>query len=241
MPHSAATTDTEPVTDLPTDCPAPRKGLRRTLRDLANPGYHFRKMAEDFSAAYHALRNWNFTGLRSRRDALAKAFRGKFFAAFFFSGGFGLVAAGLATSVQYQTRNPYLSVVLTLVFSLVLTTMAFQAFWAVANVDFYRATASGFWGRFKQLQRDLWPIHATALRVAPVFASIAIPVNTLIAWLFSLLPNEVGAYIPMPPIVLIVNWLIIDGTFIRIMCDRFDTQSQVMADQYWTPETVAPR
>jgi hypothetical protein len=39
----------------------------------------------------------------------------------------------------------------------------------------------------------------------------------------------------MPPIVLIVNWLIIDGTFIRIMCDRFDTQSQAMADRYSVP------
>ncbi len=232
MPQPAATTDSDPVNDPSTSCPMPRKGLRKTLRDLANPVYHLRKIGEDFSAAYHALRNWNFTDIRSRRDALAKAFRGKFFAAFFFSGGFGLVAAGLATSVQYQTRNPYLAVALTLVFSLVLTTLAFQTFWAVANVDFYRTTSPNLWSRFKQLQRDLWPIHATALRVAPVFASIAFPVNGLIAWLFSLLPNEIGAHIPMPPIVLVVNWLIIDGTFIRIMCDRFDTQSQTMADRY---------
>lgn len=202
------------------------------LRNYTNPLYHCRRMGEDLAAAYHALRNWNYTTIRGDEAKLAKAFRGKLFAAFFFSGAFMIVAVALGVKTQFDTNNRYLGVFATMGYSMVLTTAAYQVFWAIANLDFYRFTSPNPWSRFLQLERDLWPVHRRALQMALVVAFVIVPINLGIAWAVGWLPAHIADYVPMGVIVAIVNVILIDSTVIRAMGDQFDAHSRVLAAQY---------
>ncbi|MCW5941530.1 MAG: hypothetical protein KIS66_04820 [Fimbriimonadaceae bacterium] len=205
------------------------------IRNYTNPLYHCRRMADDLASAYHALRNWNYTTIRHDEGRLAKAFRGKLFAAFFFSGAFMIVAVALGVKTQFDTNNRYVGVFATMAYSMILTTAAYQVFWAIANVDFYHYTERNFWARFLQLERDLWPVHRRALQMALVVAFIIVPINLGIAWAVGWLPAHVADYVPMGVIVAIVNVILIDSTVVRAMGDKFDEHSRVLAEQYAVP------
>ena len=210
------------------------RGLVRIVRNYTNPLYYLRKLVEDLRSARHAIVNWNMLEMRDKPDELAKAFRGKFLAVFFLAGPFAVVAMAISTVVQFQTRDPFLGLILFLALTQILCTIAFQVLWMIANARLYMNDYKSWWPRIKHNVLDVFPAQWTGFQAWLVIYLVAIPLNTLIIFLLKWTVPDIAHYVPMGPVAGLIDVLLFQPPFIRAMGDIFEKHSHVLARRYCT-------
>ena len=210
--------------------------LKRAL-DYLNPAYHLRRMKEDLNLMHQALRTRKTLAAPKNEEELQQLFRGRLFAAFFLSGPFGMVGAALGYAVQRWTENPWIGWIGTIFFTMTVTTAAYQLMWFLNNRDMYGG--SGSKSTFAELQRDLWPVHWFGIRTGFLFALMASPINAILIGALQLFSASMARTLPIPVLVLLVDWIVVQGTFVRLMGDFFDRHSRVLAARRFNAPTVA--
>lgn len=197
-----------------------------------DPRYHLRTIVQDIRAFGRAVQGRRHFGRHLDRQALADAFRGKLFGSFFLSGGFSFLGFVLGAIIQGITGNPWIGLFATILIGHLTSTAAFQAVWWLDNHQLYRETCHTRWGRFMELQRDLWPIHSAGFRMALAFGMLTLPLNSGILFALTTFAPAAATLIPAGLWVIGIDLLVVNGTFVRIMGDLFERYSFVLADKY---------
>lgn len=193
--------------------------LKRILPYL-NPAYHIRQMKEDLRLMRQALRTQRVFSKPHTPDELQQLFRGRLFTCFFLSGPTSFLGAGIGGVLQWMTNNAWVGLFGTILGTLLVTTIAYQVFWFFGNRRVYRVGGHFGWRGFHDLQRDLWPVHLFGAKTGLSFALVAIPINAVIIGIFEFF--GLASRLPVPLLVLIIDAIVVQGTFVRIMGDFFD-------------------
>ena len=198
----------------------------------ANPVYYYKKLKEDLGAFYRAVRNRKEFSLTLDRAALEDAFRGKLFGCFFLSGAFSFVGIAIGGALQVLTRKPSVGLFATIVLVSLICTAGYQLIWWLDNKKLYLATRDTPWGRFMELQRDLIPVHLVGFKLALIFGFLTIPINVLIIVVASAINESIAPYLPMPVLVFLIDFILVQQPLMRLMGDAFERHSKVLADKY---------
>ena len=113
------------------------------LKEFARPGYHIRKIKEDFHASIHALKNRDLEVLKDDATSLAKAIRGRLLASYFLVGPFGILGPISATYFQYNIAKHFafasvLTLIVTIVIGNLFSVIGFQVIWGFSSRALYR-------------------------------------------------------------------------------------------------------
>lgn len=194
--------------------------------------YYLRKFAEDFRSARHALRNWNLLELRDKPEEMAKTFRGKFLAVFILAGPFVGVAMAISTVLQFKTRDPFVGLIVFLVCTQILCTIAFQVLWMIANAKLYLRDYRTWGQRIIRGILDVFPVQWKGFQVWLMLYLVAIPINTAIIFLLKWSVPDIAHFVPMGPVAGVIDVILFQPPFIRAMGDFFEQQSHVLAKRY---------
>lgn len=203
----------------------------RQAFNYLNPVYHFRRLKEDLALMLHAFREIGAMAIPHDIVELQRLLRGRLFTAFFLCGPFGMVGAALGYAWQRQSQNPWFGWLGTIVFTMILTAIAYQAIWLLTNRALYAEMGLG--RKLKSLQVDLWPVHWFGIRTGGAFALLASPINAAIIGALQFFSASLARELPIPVLVLLVDWIVVQGTFMRLMGDFFDRHSTVLADRHF--------
>jgi hypothetical protein len=194
--------------------------------------YHVRRLREDLQAFASAMILRRSLGLGDDFEALVQLFRGKLFGSFFFSGAFGLVGVALGSAAQYATGSPWVGLFSTVLIAQVACTVAYQVVWWIDNRNLYHAAARTPWARFVEMERDLLPVHKVGLQWALTFALVSVPLNSLLIVVASAISESFARALPMGVLVMAVDAVLVNGTFIRLMGDLFERHAMKLAEKY---------
>ncbi|MFQ6540178.1 hypothetical protein [Aphanothece stagnina] len=223
-----------PTHDAETPTPdAPHRSGWQVVIDFLNPVYHFRRFKEDMAVAKSALylrKQILHDGLDSHR--LPEIFRGMMMGIFFATGWTNMLGVAAGALLQRLTDNQWIGLYSTFFFCFVITAVAYQIGWYLDNRRLYAKTHADPVHRFLELQRDMWPIHKTALRFVVAFSIINIPLSTLIVGVITLISDRFAKNMPSGLVIMLVEALFVAGPFVRIMGDTFDKHSYVLAAKY---------
>lgn len=206
--------------------------LKRFFNYL-NPAYHLRQMREDLRLMLQAFKNRKEFAIPHSEEELQQLFRGRLSICFFLSGPFAFVGASIGGVVQYATRNPYLGVAGTILGIFFVTSLTYQFFWWLDNRRIY--SLDGRFGRreFLNMQRDLWPVHLFGAKTGFTFALLSAPIVAVIVGAIQLVSSRFAESFPAPILVLVVDWIVVQGTFVRIMGDFFDRYARSLASKHF--------
>lgn len=202
------------------------------VRDFLNPAYHIRQFVEDMRLMRKALLDRKAFETDHDMESLAKVFRGRLFSAFFITGSSGLIAAALAYAIQRYFDNPWIGLFATILFGIVVTSLAYQIFWFIDNKGLYQKNGHQTIGSLVEMQRDLWPVHFMGIKTGLTFLILTTPVNGLIIGLIEFFNRKFAAVLPVPVIMYVVDLILVQGAFLRLMGDFFDRYSKVLAKKY---------
>lgn len=201
-------------------------------RSLLSPAYHLRKIREDLGAAWHGLRHWNLDQVRACRTSLAQAFRGRLFATFWMAGSFAFLGPLTGAAAQALTHSPWIAMTVTFLSAQVYGLIGYQLVWAIAHRRLYRQAGGSRVQKFLRMQRDLLPIQLGAFKIVAVMSLIALPLNSLLIGSFSHFWPEQARYLPVPIIMPVIEFFVIQATLIRLMGDLFERHSWRLADRH---------
>ena len=195
--------------------------------------YHIARFREDMSATRAALekRRLLVSG-QATTEELPEIFRGKLMGVFFATGWTNLLGLMLGGVVQYSTHNQWLGLYLTPVFCYIVTAIAFQIAWWIDNRKLYEITWKDPAHRFFALQKDMAPVHRAALPVAVGFSLLNFVIISPLLGLITLINPELGKNTPAGVLIMIVEFLFIGSSFVRLMGDFFDKYSFSLAAKY---------
>lgn len=203
------------------------------LLDYLNPKYHLRRISEDLSLMRQAMLTRRVLSQPHSREDLQQMFRGKLFSCFFLSGPFSFVAVAIASYLQYLTRSAWVGLFSTIFLIMLITLIAYQFFWWIDNRRIYMESGSFGRAEFMAMQRDLWPVHWFGMRTGLTFAAVGVPINGAIIGLADLVARNVSRNLPMPIIVIVIDAIVVQGTFVRIMGDFYDRYSHRLAERHF--------
>lgn len=209
------------------------RGYGKVILDFLNPAYHIRRMKEDFQVTKAALqkRQELLSGQATTAD-LPEIFRGKLMGVFFATGWTNLVGIGMGYMAQKMFSNAWVGLLSTPILCFIMTAIGFQAGWWLDNRRIYRAYKSDPAHQFAELQKDMWPVHRTALPMAVMFnfanVLFAAPILALLTWL----APEFAREAPAGLLIMIGEFLFIAGSFVRVMGDFFDRHGYELAIKY---------
>lgn len=201
---------------------------------MVNPVYHLRRIREDISLMFKALRERQAYDSTHNHETLAKLFRGKLLSSFFITGPSAFVSMGLAYWAQRIFKSPWVGAVATVVFATIITTLAYQVFWWFDNRRLYQRQGHNVFEGLLEMQRDLWPVHLYGIRIGLTFLLVVAPINGIIIRAIELASPQFAEVFPVPIIMAVVDAVAVQGTFARIMGDYFDRHSQRLATKYYS-------
>lgn len=212
---------------------APKKSWTKVIGDFANPVYHWKRFKEDMVVTRRALakRKELLAGETHHAD-YPEIFRGKLMGVFFATGWTNLIGIGLGYVAQKMWSSVWVGLFSTPVLAYVVTAIGFQVGWWLDNRDIYRAAHSDPAHQFWQLQKDMLPVHRAALPFAVVFNFANVLVSGPILALITLVAPRVAQEIPAGAMIILVEFLFIGGSFVRVMGDFFDKYSYRLAAKY---------
>lgn len=203
--------------------------MRQALNYL-NPVYHLRRFQEDVHLMRRAFQERGASTIPHSETELQQLFRGRLFSAFFLCGPFGMAGAALGYVWQRYSQSPWIGWLGTVLFTMILTTIAYQIIWLLMNKPIYAPYRRS--DRFMALQSDMWPAHWFGIRTGGAFALLASPINAALIGLLQYFSSSLARDLPIPILVLLVDWIVVQGTFMRLMGDFFDRHSRVLAARH---------
>lgn len=210
-----------------------RKPLLAGIRDLFSIRYHIRRLKEDITATKSALeRRKALHDGQATEGELPDIFRGKLMGVFFATGWTNLLGIMAGGFLQYRFGNGLLGLYATPPLCFTFTAVAFQIGWWFDNKTIYRSVAETPGGRFLALQRDMVPVHRAALPIAIGFSLmnyvILSPLYLLLEWINPMLAKNT----PAGALIMVIEFLFVGGTFVRLMGDFFDRHGYTLAAKY---------
>lgn len=163
---------------------------------------------------------------------LPEIFRGKLMGVFIATGWTNLLGIFLGGLLQFTFRNQWLGLFTTPAICYLVTALAFQIGWWLDNREIYRAAHPDPAHRFWELQRDMWPVHQAALPFAVAFSTVNLVLTAPILGVITLINPELGKNTPAGALIILVEFLFIGGSFVRLMGDFFDKYSFRLAAKY---------
>lgn len=205
----------------------------QAVRDMFSLRYHVRRLQEDLAATKSALelRKHLDTG-NADREMLPAIFRGKLMGVFFATGWTNLIGIFLGGWLQYSNQNQWVGLFSTPALCYIVTAIGFQIGWFLDNRTIYRNAHPDPAHRFLELQKDMLPVHKAALPVAIVFSTANILIAGPILTLITLINPEAGKNTPAGALIMLVEFLFIGGSFVRLMGDFFDKYAYKLATKY---------
>ncbi|MEZ5163484.1 MAG: hypothetical protein R2688_06980 [Fimbriimonadaceae bacterium] len=204
---------------------------KRLLLNFVNPAYHWKRLKEDLKVSRKALENRRaIQNGELQGHPLPEIFRGKLFGVFFATGWTNLVGIGLGYVTQLYVNSlsnslskyaHWIGLFSTPIYCFVVTAIAYQVGWWLDNKQIYRKHAPDPAHQFQHLERDMIPIHLTALKFAVGFGVVQHP-------FWEPLPNLLRYSLAQwqsfsrRSIHHAGGFLFVAGPFVRIMGDFFD-------------------
>jgi len=205
--------------------------VKTFLSTWANPAYHVRKMREDVSAAKHGLAIWHLGTLTHNPEAFRTGVRGKMFAAFVLAGAISVIALPIGVAAQVASNKAWVGMITPMALGHLISNVAFQFIWAWTNRDLY-APHKGLVGKFMSLEEDLVPLQLAGLRVALPLVLLALPINGTFAFILDTYFQNMVKYIPIGFIMVAVEMIFFNGTYIRLMGNLFERYSEQLTRRY---------
>ena len=205
--------------------------VRTFVTTWLNPAYHVHKMREDVSAAKHGLSIWHLGTLTNNPEAFEQGVRGKMFAAFVMAGAFSVIALPIGIAAQVATKSAWVGMVTPMVLGHVISNVSFQFIWAWTNRDLY-APHRGFISKFFSLEEDLVPLQVAGLRVVAPLILLALPINSLFAFVLETYFHDLVKFIPIGIIMVAVEMIFFNGTYIRLMGNLFERYAKQLTRRY---------
>ena len=201
------------------------------IKNTLNPKYHWNQFKEDISAFLHALQSLRRGMDEHDLGRIDDLFRGRLMIAFYISGPFNMVAVALTQVLQYALRLPEAVFMLPVVANL-LTGIVFQLVWSLVNHQVYKR-AYPHWGqRFIAFEKDMWPVHWTAIRLAAVFWVVNAIVLLIIVEAFKVINSAAAHNIPWVVITTLVEFVVVAPGFVRNIGDFFERHASALALKY---------
>ena len=166
-------------------------------------------------------------------EELQKLFRGKLFSIFMVSGPTAFLGLAIAGVLQAVTRSPWVGLFASILLVFVVTTTAFQILWYADNKNVYRVNGRFRKNSFVAMQQDLMPLHIFGLKTAATFALVAVPINAVIIGAVQIANAQAANSLPVPLMVFILDTILVQGTFMRIMGNFFDRHSVMLAKRHF--------
>ncbi|MGE0000595.1 MAG: hypothetical protein AB7F50_11405 [Fimbriimonadaceae bacterium] len=214
------------------------KNVRAYLKRFLRPGYHLKKIREDFFAAKHALENRDLEQLREHPLSFAKAIRGRLFAAYFLVGPFGMLGLIGGAWFQYTTTLPgkgTLTYAVTILLGNVCATIGYQIIWAFFHRSFYWGKV-GFGRGFVAMQRDLLPLQWRGLKLFMTAIVVLAPAFLLaLAAIDTWLP-AFTAVVPVGLLSFALEFVFVHASLVRLMGDLFERESLRIAHRHTSTE-----
>jgi hypothetical protein len=211
--------------------PTPRERLKGYLNYL-NPAYHLRRVKEDLNSFKMAVKQRGQCTSKWDVSRLEELFRGKLFGVFFLSGPSAFLGFTGATIAQYWTQNSWVGLFSTIIFTFLITTLAYQIFWYLDNRKLYERISPNFLIQLRELEIDLWPIHWTGMRFGLVFSLLTVSLSSIVIVVANFIRPGLANALPIPIILMLLEFVLVSGTFMRIMGDQFDRHSRTLAAKY---------
>lgn len=204
----------------------------KRVLEFLNPAYHLRKLREELGLVQRSWRMRKELDFAKHDVTLQQLFRGKLFSIFMMSGPFGgLVALPVGYWFQRLTSNGFVGLFSTIAVVLVVTTTMYQVFWWHDNRILYQGIAHGY-AKFAEMQRDLWPVHWFGIRTGFVMGFLGNIIATFIVGLVQANWPRAIEVVPMGTFAFILDVILVQGPFLRVMGDYFDKHSHVLAAKY---------
>jgi hypothetical protein len=225
---------------FPPEAPEGRRDEAPTWIDVAlkyfgefcRPGYHVRRIREDFRASRHALQNRDLLLIMDDRESLAKALRGRFFAAYFMVGPFGLVGPLLGWWLQVTLHNYFAGTIGTIVGGNLGSLIGFQLVWWFSNTRFYANGRQHLSQRLADFERDVLPIQWDGFRGWLTLNAFLLPIVLLLTWVLQATIPKLAPVVPMSIVVPTLEIALLHGALIRVMGDIFERHSVLIADRH---------
>ena len=189
-------------------------------------------MREDLSITLKVYQARKLSLPREDRVALAQTFRGRLFSCFFLSGPFALVGVFMGTVTQYVFHSADIGLNSTLPWIMFLTTLAFQIFWWMHNRRLYLSHYPNRLTAIWALQKDLFRVHITGIAFGTAFASVGFALTKLMIVLIGHFFPKVIDWIPMNVLFFILDFILVQGPYLRVMGELFDKQSKKLSEKY---------
>jgi hypothetical protein len=207
-----------------------RSGLK-TVKSWVNPAYHLRKIREDLSSAAHGLKVWHLGRLLDDPPRFATAARGKFFATFVIAGACASVALPIGHAAQASSSNFWTGMFVTIGVGHGIANLGFWIIWGTTNRDLYRSI-NGFGPKFVAIAKDVLPLLGRGLQIAIPLTAVALLLNVpIVGAVEKFLPASVRL-LPVGVIMAIVDALMFNSHYVRLMGNLFEKYSNEMAKKY---------
>lgn len=202
------------------------------FREFCRPGYHAQRIKEDFKASRHALRNRDLLQILHDRDSLAQALRGRFFAAYFMVGPFGLIGPVVGTWAQLTFHNYFAGTIGTIIGGNIGSLIGFQLVWWFSNTRFYAHGRPRFGQRFLDFERDVLPIQWDGFKGWLTLNTVLLPIVLLLTAILQATIPKLAPVVPMSVVVPTLEIILLHGALIRVMGDIFERHSALIADRH---------
>lgn len=210
------------------------KDIGAYLKRFLRPGYHLKKIREDFRASKHALENRDLERLRSHPLSFAKAIRGRLFAAYFMVGPFGMLGLIGGAWFQYTTTLPgkgTLTYLVTILLGNICATIGFQIIWTFFHRSFYWSGASPMQG-FLAMQRDLLPLQWRGLKLFVTAIVVLAPLFLLALAAIDTWFPAFTAVVPVGLVSFALEFVFVHASLVRLMGDLFERESLRIAHHH---------
>jgi hypothetical protein len=213
--------------------PPAQRSFVQFLKDIFSIRYHVHRLKEDltFTKAALAKRKLLLAGTATAAE-LPEIFRGKLMGVFFATGWTNLIGIALGGFLQFRFGNPLLGLYSTPPLCFLITGIAFQIGWWADNKTIYGNHNQDPYHQFLNLQKDMWPMHRAALPIAIGFSLLNYILITPLYGLLSAINPMLAKNTPAGALIMLVEFLFIGSTFVRLMGDFFDRHSYTLAAKY---------
>ncbi len=203
------------------------------LKEFARPGYHIRKIKEDFHASIHALKNRDLEVLKDDATSLAKAIRGRLLASYFLVGPFGILGPISATYFQYNIAKHFafasvLTLIVTIVIGNLFSVIGFQVIWGFSSRALYRHRPPLIYDFF-QMWRDILPLQWHGFQRWAAANVFLMPVSVLALSLIDKFFPAFGHAVPVGILTPALELIFVHTSLIRLMGDLFEKESHRIA------------
>ncbi|MBS1724105.1 MAG: hypothetical protein JSS66_14260 [Armatimonadetes bacterium] len=209
------------------------------LKNFLRPGYHVKKIQEDFRASMHALKNRDLEVLKCNEKSLAKAIRGRLLATYFLVGPFGILGPIVGTYFQYwiATHLPFASLLtfaVTIIVGNIFSTLGFQIIWAWTARSLYRSPDPPYY-HWVTFWSDILPLQLKGLKRWLGANSILMPMSVVALSLIDKFLPAIGHAVPIGVLTPAMELIFVHTALIRLMGDVFENESQRIAQHHALP------